>query len=317
MRRVKTEANLFNNNEIQRSNTSNLSIERTFKLCKIESPTDGIPLEYIASKTEILAGLICSICQNLVWDPVEFENCSHTFCFYCIKKSLEKFKFCPICKQKSIKLRPCKTYSRLCGEIKIKCKNSGCKETPSYSNYIEHLQKCNFKKYMCLNEGCIHKGTKQEAIEHSLVCEFRIIDCQYCHNPVKYCEFEKHSKTVCTQEYKCQFCKEKMERGKYFSQHFSENGDNINCLKAQVRFYKRKSNNLDKQMKNITEKFQKEKNEMPRPYEEKISILTIEKDKLLKENELLKEEAKNAEDLFESLYNQIRKRKSNNERKKK
>ena len=76
-------------------------------------------------------------------------------------------------------------------------------------------------------------------------CMFR---CKYCHNPVRFCDFEKHSKTECTQEYTCQLCHLKMERGKFFTKHYSKNGDNVECLKAQVKYYIEEYNKLEQNM---------------------------------------------------------------------
>ena len=109
MRRVNTEADILNNVEIQRMNTTtnNINIKndvnpkpkRTYGPCKIEGPKEGIRSEDILSNVNILPGLKCQICFNLVWEPVEIENCSHIFCKYCINKSLMERKICPACRQ--------------------------------------------------------------------------------------------------------------------------------------------------------------------------------------------------------------------------
>ena len=329
LRRVNTERNLFDNNERENLNNTVNNMQRkneninqnipkkTYGPCKIEGPTAGIASEDIASNANILPGLKCQLCFNLVWDPVEIENCSHIFCKYCINKSLLKYKFCPVCRQLSIKLKSSITLKRCCSEFKIKCKNNGCKETPSYSNYMVHLEKCPFKKYMCLNEGCTFKGVREEVKNHCLNCKFRIIDCDYCHNPVKFCDFESHSKTVCTQEYTCQNCHLKMQRGKFFSNHYSKNGDNVECLKAQVKYYMEEYNKSEKNMLKTTEIYQKENNKLSCSYEDNvkklkeiISKLRKERNILLEENKNFKEEIKIMEDAFDNLYSQIKNRKN-------
>ena len=88
MRRINTEADLLHNGEIQRMNTTtnnssikndclNLKPKRTYGPCKIEGPKEGIPSEDIISNVNILPGLKCQICFNLLWEPVEIENCNH------------------------------------------------------------------------------------------------------------------------------------------------------------------------------------------------------------------------------------------------
>lgn len=329
LRRNNTERNLFQNEEIRKMNNTlnNMQIKndninqnklkKTYGPCKIEGPTEGIDPEDIVSNVDVLLGLKCQICFNLVWDPVEIKNCSHIFCKYCIKKSLIRYKFCPVCKQTSIKLKPSISLKRCCEEFKLKCKNNGCKETPSYSKYMVHLEKCPFKKYMCLNEGCNFIGVLEKVKNHCLKCVFRIINCDYCHNPVKFCDFKNHCKTVCPQEYTCKLCHSKMQRGKFFSDHFSKNGDNIECLKAQVKYYMEKYNESEKNMLKTTELYQKEKNEMSSSYEgnlktfkDKISKLRKQRNILLEKNEKLKEEKKIMEESFDNFYSQMKTRKN-------
>ena len=329
MRRINTEADLLKNIEIQRMNTisnnSNIKnvllnqnrLKKTYGPCKIEEFKEGIAPEDIVSNVTILPGLKCQICFNLAWEPVEIENCSHIFCKYCLNKYLAEHNNCPVCRQTFIKVKSSVTLSRCCGEFKIKCRNFGCKETPSYSNYMEHLEKCKFKKYMCLNDGCKFKGIREDVKTHCLNCEFRIIDCKYCHNPVKFCDFEKHSKTVCTQEFTCQLCHLKMERGKFFSKHYSKNGDNIECLKAQVKYYMDENSKLEQNMKKITALYQKEKYEMSNSYDEnthklneKITRFRTERNTLLEENKNLKAEIKFMDDTFDNLHSQIKNRKN-------
>ena len=327
MRRINTEGDLFKNTRIQRMNTSSNNsntrkdilnqnkLKKTYGPCKIEGFKEGIAPEDIVSNVTILPGLKCQICFNLAWEPVEIENCSHIFCKFCLNKHLAQRKNCPVCRQTSIKVKSSITLSRCCGEFKIKYRNIGCKETPSYSNYMEHLEKCKFKKYICLNEGCKYKGIREEVKTHCLNCEFRIIDCKYCHNPVKFCDFETHSKTLCTQEYTCQLCHLKMERGKFFSKHYSKNGDNIECLKAQVKYYMDEYNKLEQNMEKTIALYQKEKYEMSNSYDEnvhkfneKITRLITERNTFLEENKNLKAEMKFMEEAFDNLYCQIKNR---------
>ena len=48
---------------------------------EIEFPKDGIPLERISSDIDknILANKKCTICLNLVWDPIDCSKCKIYF----------------------------------------------------------------------------------------------------------------------------------------------------------------------------------------------------------------------------------------------
>ena len=45
---------------------------------------------------EIDPDLICTICQDVLQDPVYFPKCEHTFCRKCITQSLRVNATCPM-----------------------------------------------------------------------------------------------------------------------------------------------------------------------------------------------------------------------------
>ena len=301
-----------------RVNTEQNKTKKAYAACKIVPPTEGIPFESVKSETKIMSGLKCSICYNLIWDPVEINECNHTFCNYCLNKWLKIKSFCPICKQSSINIRPSKAISRLCGELKIKCSNERCKETPEYSNYIEHLEKCKYKKYKCLNEGCKFTGIREEVKSHCLNCDNRLSDCKYCHDLIKFCELERHSKTECKQNYECPQCHIIITRGEYFSKHHIPNQDNIKCLKDAIKYHVNQYNKLDKLFQSQMLLNKKNINDLSLTHEDeikknndKLNKIINERNNLYLENKNLKKELKNIEDSFNNLYNQLFKTKKN------
>ena len=66
---------------------------------EIEFPKDGIPLDRISSNLDqkILSNKICSICLNLVWNPVDCSKCQNIFCKNCIDLLLAKKKILALC----------------------------------------------------------------------------------------------------------------------------------------------------------------------------------------------------------------------------
>lgn len=301
-----------NENEIQANAEQNQ--ENKVKKLPLEYilnlPTEGIPDEKIASNSDINKGLFCSICYNLMWDPVEIEGCHHTFCKCCIIKYLEKKDECPTCREIGVKFNVSVAIRRLCQEYKIKCFNEGCKETPTYSNLKDHLEKCAFKKYICPNKGCNYKGIRSDIKNHLVMCEHRLTDCKYCKKLVKFCDLGKHERTECAQEFECEICHEKMTRGVYFSKHNIPN--NVECLRNAIIYLKNRNDEKDKELrhqagfnkKNIKELKKSHKEEIEKAQNE-INKIQKERNILKEENTNLKNEIKNIKDSFSSFYNKL------------
>lgn len=199
-------------------------------------PSDGIPLEnVITNEINLIPNLTCCICLNLFWKPMFNLKCNDVFCKSCIEKSLKKVgNQCPLCKINTIKLYPAKFLNRFFNDIKIKCINNPCEETPQYSDYQDHLiNKCKYRKYYCLNKGCSFKGFLNKIESHSITCINRIISCKFCNKEMKAKEYENHIKTECKNELKCKKCQYIMTRAYYTSVHKSEcDNDSIDIIKV-------------------------------------------------------------------------------------
>ena len=69
----------------------------------IKEPKAGVSKNYISNIDDSLfSDLQCSICYNLLWNPMECSDCGNSFCEYCIKKNLTigANNSCPICKSR-------------------------------------------------------------------------------------------------------------------------------------------------------------------------------------------------------------------------
>ena len=214
------------------SQSSTNLFNRTYSPNPINEPKAGISFDNLSlnDKTRIISKeLKCGICLNLLWNPIEIEKCGHVFCKYCLNQ--KKITKCPLCRGE-IKTRPCKTFSRLLGEIKIKCNNYPCKTTPDYNDYLSHLQCCNYRLYHCKNRGCYYQDILSNMESHQYNCQYRIINCKYCNKKIQEYYFNTHEKTECSQKIYCPKCKTQMTRCSYLSKH--QNNDNIECLKSQI-----------------------------------------------------------------------------------
>ena len=65
------------------------------------SPFEHKCFYYISDINEsLLSDLTCPICLNIVWNPVECNECGNIFCEYCAKKISNSYRsYCPICKK--------------------------------------------------------------------------------------------------------------------------------------------------------------------------------------------------------------------------
>ena len=223
-----------------------------FTESKIEIPKDGIPFERISSNldSKLLENKKCSICLNLIWDPIDCSKCQNIFCKYCIDLTLATKKYtCPLCR-KPFKSSKCKALKKLFEGIKIKCPNSPCDKTPEYLDYIEHLEKCNYRKYYCSNEGCDYENTlnnKEEMKSHLTSCLYRITNCVFCNEEMIANKLENHWKNDCPKFIIiCDDCNESMTR-----EYFDNNHTEKECMKFEIKGL---NNNLNNFIKKADEK---------------------------------------------------------------
>lgn len=101
---------------------------------------------------------ICSICHEVLHDPVKLIGCDHIFCRTCIvpvAQSLDKNR--RICPLDSIKIKkgeieePPRVFVALWKELKIKCRyaNQGCNEEVAIETLDDHTKKCQFNVSTC------------------------------------------------------------------------------------------------------------------------------------------------------------------------
>ena len=202
----------------------------------IKLPEAGIPEEQYEI-SPVKNDVICPICKYLIWNVVECKNCGKLFCKYCIEeKKLQSRDYCPLCECAPFVSSDSKAIKKFFDNIKLKCPNQECEKLIDYNDYKDHLEKCEFRLYQCNNEGCDYKNIKEYMEDHSDNCEYKTIQCPRCHS--------------------------QMTRGDYNSKHYSLLNDNVDCLKAQVEFYKKEEENLKNEIKSLKEKDDKNNKEI-------------------------------------------------------
>ena len=136
---------------------------------------------------------------------------------------------------------------------------------------------------------------------HSNECKYRIIECQYCKKNIKQCDSERHEKTECEQDVECQKCFSVMKRGYFWSYHYSENNDNIECLKAYI---KKLENDSKKDKDNFKIKEETYKKEIVK-YKNTIKNLEEKNKYYENENTKLKKELEEWNTSLKDIYNKL------------
>ena len=269
----------------------------------IKVPKDGVDRKYISNIDDsFFLDLKCSICHNLLWNPMECNECGNSFCEYCIKQNLSNGNLCcPLCKSKQFNPRKAKGLKKFLNKIRIRCNNKQCREMPEYFDYVNHLEKCPFRIYHCTNEGCKYEDTLDNIKYHSSECQYRIIKCKFCEKEIRQYTFEIHEKTECTQNIECVKCHTSMTRGFFWKNHYSEKDENISCLKARNNW---KDNEL-KKANVIFEEINMAHQKEIENYKNYISQLMEEKKIINKENDKLKKELKEWNHSFKNIYEKL------------
>ena len=128
----------------------------------------------------------CSICYNVLKEPMMCRNNEHIFCRECITEHLNvNSHTCPECNEDLTvhTLRRARLVHNYLSELKIKCDYSvrGCQEYIRLAELKCHVESCGFAPVECSNEECEMIMNKREVIHHeSSVCEYRKVKCHNC-----------------------------------------------------------------------------------------------------------------------------------------
>ena len=136
--------------------------------------------------TTVNQNFICSICFNVLMDPVLCPRNHHCFCRACITKHLENSQRCPTCADEltvETLAEPQRMVKDILNELNIRCvyKSRGCQEIVQLQYIDQHEATCGFTPAVCTNQGCGVTLNQRDLIHHeSEVCEFRKLKCHSC-----------------------------------------------------------------------------------------------------------------------------------------
>ena len=134
----------------------------------------------------ISPNFICSICFNVLKDPVLCPRNQHCFCRGCVTKHLDNSQTCPTCNDELTEetlTEPSRMVKQYLNELNIHCvfHNRGCQEIPQLQHLDSHETTCGYTPVVCTNQGCGETLNQRDIIHHeSEVCEFRKLKCHSC-----------------------------------------------------------------------------------------------------------------------------------------
>ncbi|XP_064389172.1 TNF receptor-associated factor 5-like [Halichondria panicea] len=132
----------------------------------------------------------CTICTNILTDPVLTGCCGQHFCNGCLKNWLRRKKTCPHCQTDNFQCMKNLRMKRAIDSLKIYCPNrsKGCDKITTLGECNQHLEKCLFVEVSCTKK-CGKKIFRKELQDHEdNKCPNRLIKCQYCNTDVMYKE---------------------------------------------------------------------------------------------------------------------------------
>ena len=143
--------------------------------------------------------ITCSICLEVLQEPVQCVNNEHYFCKKCISKHLTRSQTCPTCRDEltTDTLRP---VSRVVRDLLQQLQYSrcmyasrGCKSAVKHEDLLSHHEECGFAPVQCSHDGCEVTVNKQDVASHQENCEFRTVTCEECLEAMKKRDYGKHN----------------------------------------------------------------------------------------------------------------------------
>ena len=156
---------------------------------------------------------ICPICLSVLKNP---QSCSdnknsHSFCKECIETYIHENNnnTCPTCKQ-IFQNKINNDINESLNKLSFNCyyKNEGCNKIISYSEYLNHINNCEYnneyechvKKFNYINkefEICGVKDNKTNIENHLKSCALMKFNCIFCNEDILQMDLEEHIQNKC------------------------------------------------------------------------------------------------------------------------
>ncbi|CAG0902594.1 unnamed protein product [Cyprideis torosa] len=108
----------------------------------------------------------CSICTELLFDPVEISICDHLFCRKCVTDWLKRSRTCPECRTPATFLREANRNLRnFLANLSVHCPEEFCDDIVTIAELEQHVKTCRNVQTLC-EKGCEQLLLKSERKHH-------------------------------------------------------------------------------------------------------------------------------------------------------
>lgn len=163
---------------------------------------EWFPLE----RREDLSLLICPFCKKFFNFPVML-TCGCIYCQGCFNGKMGKkcISGKPNCQNSVIMDEHLDYIEDMIHSKKEKCKNAGCYNIISLTDYVNHLTVCP-KEILECKYRCGQKICREGIHQHEENCPFKIIECEDCHERFKTGAMKNHSFMCPMKNVNCILC---------------------------------------------------------------------------------------------------------------
>jgi hypothetical protein len=144
-----------------------------------------LELESFPEETQkVLSDYICPLCQGVIYEP-QTDLCGHLFCSECINTHKKNSKYCPIYKDKLLKVQDIIVVKNIINGKKMNCKNfPKCLWKEKVGLYKNHLlNDCLYEKVLC--SRCKNHIIRKEYQFHSTECMETLEESDKCQDSIK------------------------------------------------------------------------------------------------------------------------------------
>lgn len=127
---------------------------------------------------EVDEELLCTICGQVLQEPVQIQHCEHCFCKCCINEWLNHQQICPVDRNPVIReeLIPAPRILRnLLSRLRIACDNAefGCAAVVKLDALASHMDECQYnpKRPVACDKGCGMVVPLDEVAQHNCIQE--------------------------------------------------------------------------------------------------------------------------------------------------
>ena len=135
----------------------------------------GIERERFIGKVD--SELMCSICVQVLQDPIQIRKCEHYFCKNCIDEWWKHKHACPVCRNRipSVQdlIAPPRIVRNMLSRLELTCdyRMFGCTEIVRLDGLKSHLEQCEYnpKRLVVCEKGCGQAVPQDEISQHNCI----------------------------------------------------------------------------------------------------------------------------------------------------